>query len=180
MLAEKRVSESGKKGQRDDLHGEDEIASSWYRSGGDHNYYRSSPERYPHTSPDGYARYSPHRYHRSLSRNFLSSASGHWKVMKGVTLIHLQGVAGVRLRINIHLRGKVSQGGIHHPEGTHTHLKGIESDTVHQDMVNMVKIIATLIEVIGLQPIGMTVDISLRGLRRGLVVRHRNGKYPRI
>ena len=121
--------------------------------------------------------------HRSVFfrvlRQVISLAALH-VVMEGIRLIHLQGVAGVRLGTDIHLRGKVPRGGIHHPEGSLTHLKGIERDTVHQVMVDMVKIIATIIEVIGLQPIGMALDISLRGLRRGLVVRRGNGKYPRI
>ena len=95
--------------------------------------------------------------------------------MEGICLIHLQGVAGVQIGTDIHLQGKVPQGGIRHPEGTLTHLKGIERDTVHQVMVDIVKIIATIIEVIGLQTIGMALDISLRGLRRGLVVPLGNG-----
>ena len=112
-------------------------------------------------------------------RQVISLATLH-AVMEGIRLIHLQGVAGVHLGTDIHLRGKVPPVGIRHLEGTLTHLKGIEKDTVYQVMVDMGKIIATIIEVIGLQPIGMALDISLRGLRRGLVVRHRNGKYPRI
>ena len=45
--------------------------------------------------------------------------------------------------------GKFPSGGICHPEGTLSHLKGIERDIVHQVIVDMVKIIANTIEVIG-------------------------------
>ena len=167
-----------------------------YRSGGDRNYYsdqrssyrspqRSSAERYPHASPDRYARYSPEdiTVHRPVIfrvlHQVISLAALH-AVMEGIRLIHLQGVSGVRLGTDIHLQGKVPPVGIRHLEGTLIHLKSIERDTVHQVIVDMVKIIATIIEVIGLQPIGMALGIRLRGLRRGLVVRHRNAKYPRI
>ena len=164
-----------------------------YRSGGDRNYYsdrrssyrspqRSSPERYPLTGTRG-IHHTDITVHRPVIfrvlRQVISLAALH-AVMGGIRLFHLQGVAGVRLGTDIHLRGKVPPGGIRHLEGTLTHLKGIERDTVHQVIVDMVKIIATIIEVMGLQPIGMALGIGLRGLRRGLVVRHRNAKYPRI
>ena len=167
-----------------------------YRSGGDRNYYsdrrssyrwpqRSSPEWYPHTSPDQYSRYSQHRYHRSQSCNFSRSASGHFAGRPprcdGRYPSHSpsggsRSPSGDRYPSS----RESSLGGIRHLEGTLTHLKGIERDTVHQVIVDMVKIIATIIEVIGLQPIGMALGIGLRGLRRGLVVCHRNAKYPRI